>query len=229
MAEQKRLWAATATAAVLAAALALAAGCARSAPAPKPAPKPGSTTSSTNPGDEISRLVKGRVKDARGVETIVVGNVAVVGIDRGKTARPTAPTTPTPGAPTPGAPGVTTPPTTAPPSGAATPPTTVAPSPDRINVLSTAVRNEITRRFPQIARVHSTDDPNLISRLFSIARDIRNRRSVDGRANEMAYLVNVTSPATTVPPSRTGMPNRRVSPDQRVTPGGTAPAPAPTR
>ncbi len=259
---RQRLWLVAAAAALAA----TAAGClARTTPpSPRPKPEQSASTASMNPGDEISRLVKDRMKDARNVDTIVVGNVAVVGVDKGLTARPTAPQAPQPGggAPTPGAPGVApgTPPTAPPPSGArpgtppppgATaplprmapgvspdttpptktegaplPPTTMAPPPDRIDVLPASLRDEIMRRFPQIVRVHSTDDPNLVPRIASIARDIRNRRQVADRANEMAHLVFMTSTDRTIPPARNATPARRGVPDRNMAPGAPAPAPA---
>lgn len=191
-------------------------GCA--APARRPAPDSPAANNArnlSNMPEEISKIVRNRMRNQRNVETIMVGNIAVVGMT-GPNTKPTpgpdtpglppgepdpgtSPTPPPGGAPRPGAPGgVTTPPA---PGGVVKPGVPYTPQPGSTGVIDRNTTREIIGRFPQLVRVYSTNDPVLVDRIASIARDVRNRRPIDRRMDEIAFIVNAVTgtPATGTP------------------------------
>lgn len=190
-------------------------GCA--SPARRPAPDSPATNNArnlSNMPEEISKIVRSRVRNQRRVETIMVGNIAVIGMTGSNTRStpgpdtpglpPTTTTPPPGGAPRPGAPGnVTTPPAPS-TGGVGKPGVQYTPRAGSTGVIDRDTTREIIGRFPQLVRVYSTNDPVLVDRIASVARDVRNRRPIDRRMDEIAFIVNaVTGTPAAGTPART--------------------------
>lgn len=206
-----------AAAAALTLSASLVAGC--SSPARKPAPGGrGAAATGTRSQDpariaaDISSLVAARNRQRNTpVNTIVVGNIAVVGLgspartdtravpDRTPAPAPSPEVTTPPGvAPRPGAQGGTAPPSTRPagPTGGST----YTPKTGSTGVLSGSVTAEVRRRYPFLKRVYSTTDSVLVTRIASVARDLRNGVPIDRRIDEVAAVIrSVTAPAAPAP------------------------------
>lgn len=197
----------------------VAAGCATTMPRAKPTPKANQQTAddkASKPGDlemSISRLVQQRLsgKKKEPIHTLILGNVALVGIGDGTPTRPSASQTnnSTQGGPAPAGPNLRpSDPTNPPTQGTAgVPPTddpTYTPKRSDIDVLPRTIASEVMRRFPQIVQVQSTDDGALVGRIKSVASQVRAAKPVHDRADEIAYLFRMTSPLKTTPSSRTG-------------------------
>lgn len=155
-------------------------GCA--APARRPAPDSPAANNArnlSNMPEEISKIVRNRMRNQRNVETIMVGNIAVVGMT-GPNTKPT-------------------------PGGVVKPGVPYTPQPGSTGVIDRDTTREIIGRFPQLVRVYSTNDPVLVDRIASIARDVRNRRPIDRRMDEIAFIVNAVTgtPATGTPATGT--------------------------
>lgn len=205
-----------AAAAALTLSASLVAGC--SSPARKPAPGGGGAaatgTRSQDPARiaaDISSLVAARAKGKTPVNTIVLGNIAVVGLgsparadtgavpDRTPAPAPAPEVTTPPGvAPRPGAQGGVAPPSTRP--AGPTQGSTYTPKAGTTGVLSGSVTAEVRRRYPFLKRVYSTNDTVLVTRIASLARDLRNGVPLDRRIDEAAWVVrSVAAPAANAP------------------------------
>lgn len=152
---------------------------------------------------DISRLVAERTRRKEPVNTVLVANVAVIGLGRpartdreamppatpGRTPPPST-VTPPGMVPRPGAPGGTTPPATTPPGPALG---TYTPPRGSVGVLDRDVVARIRERYPFLKRVFSTNDPVLVTRIAALARDLRNGTPIDRRIDELASVVRALS------------------------------------
>lgn len=119
--------------------------------------------SGRNTADEIAKIVRDQT-DADQADAIVVGNIAVVGINQGE------------GDDT----GADRRDLNQPPSGS-------------VYVLKKGTEAEIMGRYPFLVRVYSTDDPDTVSQLARLARDFRHRVPLDQRVDVVARVVKAAS------------------------------------
>ena len=179
------------------------AGCPRAQRSPGPrtqtpaTPGPGATTATGDAADRINQWVKGLgVPNFRRADTIIVGNVAVIGLDLAPTTAPG--TTTAPGAtPTPSAPATPGGPTTTPVPGGATLP---APTPGAPGTAGTPsgvmtgdpasmVASRIVAANVGVTSALVTTDPALVSQIASIAAEMRSGRPATDRIGDIARIV----------------------------------------
>lgn len=190
----------------------LATGCPRprrmpapSTPTPTPTPTP-TTPAPTAPAApttirdlaaDVTNFVRTiGIPGVNRAETIVVGNIALVGIDLRGAA--------------PGAPGTTTAPGT--PTTPATPAPAVPGAPTTPGDIERTVADRVLATYPQLVDVKVTSDPTLSGRIIAIVSDMRAGRAATDHITEIANLTR-RIPST---------PTRRVTP--YPPPGPTAPA-----
>lgn len=116
-----------------------------------------------NTADEIARIVRDQT-GADKADAIVVGNIAVVGIDQGGGENTGA-----------GRRELTRPPT------------------GSVYILKKGTEAEIIKRYPFLVRVYSTDDPDTVSLIARLARDFRHRVPMDQRVDLVARAVKAAS------------------------------------
>ncbi|MBX6377121.1 MAG: hypothetical protein IRY95_01060 [Clostridia bacterium] len=143
---------------------------------PSPAPGPdGARVPAPDASLEVAHIVREQT-GRNDVAAVVVGNVALVGLGAppGKTPGTAPPTTPRLAPP-----GVERPrPHAAQPSENAVDAVVVGP-------LDGRVADAVRARYPYIRRLLVTDDPDLSSRIASLARDLQLGRPIDRRLREI--------------------------------------------
>lgn len=190
-------------------------------PARRPNPAdPGRNVASAatpNIAEDISRIIRAR-KGNEPVNTIVVGNIAVVGVgrpdpDAGRNAPLREPTaTPSPGnepppglAPRAGMPSGTSPPANTPPGPALM--HTYTPRRGTTDLLDRATAAEVMRVYPFLKRVYRTTDPVLVARISSVATAVRDGVPIDRRIDETAWIVRSMTMVTVPLPQSPSTPN----------------------
>lgn len=124
-----------------------------------------------NTADEISQIVRDQT-GAKRVDSIVLANIAVVGIDRG---------------------GGNTGGNTGGNRSEGTRSDTEGPNASDTYVLKQATQADIMSRYPFLVRIYSTDDPDTVDQISTLARDFRHQVPLDKRIDIVAQVVKTVS------------------------------------
>lgn len=109
----------------------------------------------TNPGEQIAQAIR-EVGGDRRVHVVLLGNIAVVGVERGRNLQAERSAPPSPDGDK-----------------------FYVPAQGRTGVLSPRVVQGVRRQFPYIARIYSTDDPYLTRRIAEAAADVAAGRALE--------------------------------------------------
>lgn len=116
-----------------------------------------------NTADEISRIVRDQT-GAKRVDSVVIGNIAVVGIDHGGGSGP-----------------------------GNREGTDREPNASNTYLLKRGTQADIMGRYPFLVRVYSTDDPKMVDKISTLAQDFRHQVPVDARIDIVAQVVKTVS------------------------------------